>query len=325
MVGIARKVGVGALAVGVATVAFLLVRHGPIDDVSPVAAARASWAQVEASSLSPERKLARYREIVETLQDNKDSQVQEEVAAVRMRMGYLTASTTSFEAARQVFLETETEYAGTGAIEPSFGTLPDQAAYQAAVCLVADGKIDEASEEFRRFIQERPLSPLVHASHRRLMRLAPEGAVDHNRLLQAAVTQQEENMRFEASVCGPKVIEELLRRSNQPTKSYTEIAELCGTTEEGTTLEGMRQGLKALGHESWGYRVNRKDFARLPLPAIYLGQDHYVLLLYIAPLKAIVYDPIYRSQRAVDLPPLDDLDFTATVLTLKIPRFMENR
>ena len=52
-----------------------------------------------------------------------------------------------------------------------FGGVPDQAAYQAAVCLVGDGKPKEAEAEFVRFLRERPLSPLCHAAYGRLKRL----------------------------------------------------------------------------------------------------------------------------------------------------------
>lgn len=250
----------------------------------------------------------------------KDPKVQERVGQARLHLAYDAAKQGDFKAARAVFKETVNQYKGTGAMRADFGGVPDQAAYQAAVCLVADGKPKEAEGEFVRFIKERPLSPLVHAAHRRLTRLNEgESRREWDELLQHAVSAQEKHIRFETSVCGPKAIAHWLPLLGKPTRDYKELAKLCGTTDAGTTLEGMRKGLRACGVETFGLEVNRADFNVLPTPFLLLEGDHYVLVTKVEPFRATVYDPRYNAEGRRDLPKLDSPEFSATVLTTTVP------
>lgn len=200
-------------------------------------------------------------------------------------------------------------------MDPEWGSLTDQASYQATVCLVADGKTAQAAEEFRRFMKERPYSPLVSASFKRLVRLNGGKPTDSDlELMEAAQAKQDKKIQFETSVCGPKTIAYLLQKGligNWSTKKadYEELAKKCGTANGGTTIEGMRDGLRALGIESYGYRVNRQDLARIQVPAILLIQDHYVALLAITKDGARVYDPRIDSEQTLKLPKFDDPDF----------------
>jgi hypothetical protein len=250
----------------------------------------------------------------------KDPKMQERVGQARLHLAYNEAKTGDFKAARAVFKETVRQYKGTGAMRADFGGVPDQAAYQAAVCLVADGKAKEAEAEFVRFIKERPLSPLVHAAHGRLVRLnGGESKREWDETLQSAVTAQERHIRFETSVCGPKAIERWLPLLGKPKRGYKELAKLCGTTDAGTSLEGMRKGLRACGVETYGVEVNRADFNVLPVPFLLLEGDHYVLVTKVEPFRATVYDPRYNAEQRRNLPKLDAPDFSATVLTTTVP------
>jgi len=244
--------------------------------------------------------------------------VQDEVGEARIRLGYLAAKRKDFSAARGQFQEAALQYRGTGKMAADFGGIPDQAAYQAAVTLVAQGRNAEAEKAFTSFIKERPLSPLVNAAERRLVRMnGGKSKPEWEALLQEALTKQEKHAAFETSVCGPKAIARLLKLLGKPERDYKEIARLCGTSDkDGTTMEGMRKGLKALGIESYGYRVNREDFARLPLPALVLWGQHYLVLESITQGSASAFDPSLNSVSTSKLPPLDDPNFTAIVLTL---------
>jgi len=213
-----------------------------------------------------------------------------------------------------------------------FGGINDQAAYQAAVCLVAEHKEKEAKSAFHRFLTEFRMSPLVFAAEKRLVRLN-NGTPDPNdeALLLHDIAEQETKVKFETAVCGPKTLEYLLRlgavkarglsqeRANkavftmssptikavqpQPTgapcesplrdtpvrngpgpnaktqasanladtPNYRQLAILCHTTEKGTSLAGIRSGLRKLGIQSYGLELNRQDFQKAAPPRDHAG------------------------------------------------------
>jgi hypothetical protein len=251
---------------------------------------------------------------------SRDPEIQDHVGAARLRLAYSVANTEGFAKARQAFVEAAKVHRGTGAQSAAFGGVADNAAYQAAVCLVAEGKEDAAKDEFVRFMRERPLSPLVHAAHRRLLRLnGGETKPEWDRLLQGAASKQQERIRFETSVCGPRCLERMLANRLPEKPDYKRLAELCGTTDTGTTVEGMRKGLKTLGVESWAYRLNRQDLERAELPAVVLEGDHYVLLERIEDGSAVLWDPRFRGPRTLRLPPRDDPDFFLNMILLSRP------
>jgi hypothetical protein len=248
----------------------------------------------------------------------KDKKVQDQVTRARMTLAYQAAKTNDFATARASFQEAAIRHEGSQVQSADFGSVSDQAAYQAIVCLVGEGKKDEAAKDFRKFIEDRPLSPLVHACHQRLVRLGVRTEAD-DRLLQAAITKQETNIRFELSVCGPKAIEKILPILGQPTKSYKELAKLCGTTDQGTTIDGMRKCLRTLGLESYPLSVNKTDFLRLKPPFIYLHQDHYVAVIAVSGTKATAFDSLRSGEIPIDLSKADETSFQASVIAFSLP------
>ena len=266
----------------------------------------------------------------------KDPETRDRVGAAQMRLAYATVRTEGYAKARTSFLEVAKTHRGTGAQSAAFGGVSDGAAYQAVCCLVGEGKSAEARKGFEGFLKERPLSPLVHAAYRRLARLnGGESRPEWDKLLQSAVSAQEKRIRFETSVCGPKCLERVISlplgrgrggvialsetRGRGERPDYKALAKLCGTTDDGTTVEGMRRGLKALGRESWAVRLNRDDLAKAPLPAIVLEGDHYVVLERVEGDEATVWDPRFAAARPWKLPPGGDPDFSATVILLQKP------
>ncbi len=278
---------------------------------SPVAGPKPKGTSLPVPSTSKPKELEAF---VAMHAADKRPEVQDRVGAARIRLGYSLARTEGYAKARTAFLATAETHKGTGTQSAAFGGVADQAAYQAAACLVGEGKNAEATKEFERFLKERPLSPLATASYRRLQRLnGGESKPEWDLLLQADISRQEAHIRFETSVCGPKCLEHLTG------KDYKEIAKLCGTTDNGTTVEGMRKGLKALGKESWAVKLNRADLAKAALPAVLLEDDHYVIVEKIEGDTAALWDPRYRSSRPWKLPKIDDPDFSATVILLSKP------
>lgn len=238
-----------------------------------------------------------------------------------MKLAYAVANTKNdYRAARQEFIQTAALHKGTEAMHPEFGTLTDQAKYQAMVCLEASGDKEGAKKEYRKFMEENPTSPLIHACFRRLERLSGGTALaEDEQRLQNGVSEQERRIRFETSVCGPKCLERLLNDTKEA-KDYKALAKLCKTTDDGTTMEGLKDGAEACGLKPVGLELNAKDFALLTKPAIWLQVDHYVAVLKVEDGKMLTYDPRFKLEEWKPLPKADDVSFRATVLALEVPQ-----
>ncbi len=267
-------------------------------------------------SSKPSEAKRQYEAFIDRYEKTTDKKVQDQVAAARLRVGYLAVKTDGYAVARTAFKEAEEKYKGEGSMGSDFGGLKDQAAYQAAVCLMGEKKDKEAIAAFQGFIKDYQLSPLVHAAHRRLEMLEPDKQAEHDALLQSAVAAQEKHIRFETSVCGPKVISYLLDKLGKPKRDYKELAKICGTTNDGTTIEGMRKGLKEAGLQGFGYQLNREDYLKLKSPTILLRGEHYVALVEMTDSYALVYDPIKGGEDKIPHPKSDQTDFAIAVLTL---------
>ena len=256
---------------------------------------------------------------VEEFSDSKDVRMQTQVTRARMKLAHHTANQNNYIEARKEFLAAAEEHKGTPAMHPEFGTLTDQARYQSIVCLEASGQKTEAAAEYRKFRQERQLSPLVHLCFRRLERIEGKALTADEVLLQSAVSAQEKRIRFETSVCGPKCLEKLLPLFGKPATTYQDLAKLCGTTDSGTTMEGLKEGAEKLNLNPIGLELNAKDFRELAKPAIWMLQDHYVAILQIYGDKALVYDPRWQTEEWKPIPAATDEKFRAIVLAFEVP------
>jgi hypothetical protein len=275
---------------------------------------------------------------------DQNPKVRDIVTGSRLRLAYAQAdeswkapkdhvkTVAAYETARQTFLVAVQSPKGTGEMNPDFGTLTDQAAYQAAVCLVGEGKSEQAKGEFIGFMKARPESPLCKACRDRLVRLnGGKPAPEYDGLLQQDIAVQEKRIRFEYSVCGPKAIEAVLPLLWSPTQGkraaavdYKAIAKLCGTTDKGTTIEGMRKGLKSLGVMSYAFQLNAADFDRLQAPIILLRQTHYLLVTKLGGKTGTVYDPTTKRTETLYLPKPGDENFVADVITFTVPTLASN-
>lgn len=267
-----------------------------------------------------------YGEIVAKNKRNPSPASQDKVGQAEMRLAYLDAGDRDFASSRARFLQAA-RIKGTGAKSPDFGGINDQAAYQAAACLVAEKRQPEAVKAFRAFLTDYPMSPLVFAVRKRLIAMngGKANAAD-DALVQKDLAAQEKRARFESAVCGPKTLAYLVtNRLIQPdpkfaatAQDYEALSNLCGTTDRGTSIDGLRKGLRQIGIPSYGLELNRKDFDKLPLPAILLEGDHYFAVLERHAAKIVVFDTLMNSKRDVSLPPSDDADFRAVVVAFRL-------
>ena len=311
MMRIPIKVGIACLAIGaVACLGWVLMPH------------RTKALQVNASK--PDVRLDEIQKSPQSFiaknENSKDVKVQTLVTRARMTEAYKAANRKDYTTARAEFVEAAYKHKGTDAMDPAFGTQSDQAAYQAIVCLDASGKKDEAQHEYRQFIKDRPLSPLIHACARRLERLNHNVLSQNDQaLLESGIAAQEKKIQFETSVCGPKCLEAILPLLGQPAKDYKELAKICSTTDKGTSLEGMKKGCETLGLKPIGLDLNAKDLAAMNKPFLWLQSDHYLAVLEIKGGKAHIFDPRFKTDDWRKLPDIDDAKFRATVLAFELP------
>jgi len=345
---------------------------------TPAETAAAERIKVDSGFNGPTAKAA-YESFIDKYKSSPNKQIQDQVGAARIRLAYVTArqsptpthalrsgnnpspqsqSTVTdrdrIEAARQIFLQAANGYKGTGTMASDFGGVKDQALYQAAACLNAEGKKAEYRAALVDFIKKEPLSPLVDAAHKRLVKLDGKDSLDIDAMLQADHDQQEKKIRFETSVCGPKCIVKLLeilakargkdgskdatssatthslRSANNPSSQrqttlvdgadYRAIAKLCGTTDKGTTMKGLRKGLKAFGLDYYGYQVRRVDLPTVQTPAILYSQDHYLVVEQVKGLVLTVYDPMWDRERQLDFSKVPEDQAIAIMLLASPPK-----
>lgn len=306
------KVGIAVLAVGVvAASGWHVASHRHRTPVAMKAPPKDLKALTEVEK-SPKTFIAKN-------ENSKDIKVQTLVTRARMTDAYNLAKKKDYTAARTEFVEASYMHKGTDAMSPDYGTLPDQAAYQAIVCLDAEGKRDEARKEYRKFMEERKLSPLIHACFRRLERLNGKPLEEDQALLESGIAAQEDRIKFETSVCGPKCLEKVLPILGAQAVSYKELAKLCGTTEKGTTMEGLKKGAEKLGLKPVGLELNNQDFLNMKKPFIWIQADHYLAVLEIKNNRVHIYDPRFNIDDWRDLPKEDDPSFRAQVLAFEVP------
>ena len=239
---------------------------------------------------------------------------QDLVARSRMELAYGAAKDKDFRKARTLMLETAREYKGVPTPDYTWGSLQDQARVQAAICLLAEGKVDEGKRELLGFIKENPHSPLIHHAYKRVLR-ANRQKPDPNeqKVFEDALALQEKEIRKRQADCGPKLLHYLLDES----VSLDDLRSECATDETGTTLANLSNVLNKYGYVTEGLEVNGQDFDRLNAPFVWLTGGHYVLVTKKAQGIIAYYDPMADRVLSIGQPDIQSIDFRAIVLTLQ--------
>jgi len=280
--------------------------------------ARVDRSRADAVYGKPSAKVA-YKEFVDKWKTSPDKKVQDEVGAARIRLAYMQAKEKNYKAARATFKEAVREYKGTGTMASDFGGVRDQAAYQAAVCLNAEGKTAEYRAALVEFIKTQPMSPLVHAVYKRLVKLDGKATPEVDQLLQTAVDAQQKQIRFEMSVCGPKALAYLFKLTGKGDFDYKTLAKECGTTDTGTTIEGLRKCMRLHGLEYYGFQVAKGDLPSVAVPAIYYSGDHYYVVTKIDAEAMTAYDPTFERVQRIPIAANKDPQFNAVLLLKSAP------
>lgn len=270
---------------------------------------------LEAVASNPKGALPQLRKEIESAKVESNVKKSDVVAAKAMRSAHAMAKAKDFGTARQAFLLVDKGYSGSGALNPDYGSVPDQARYQAIVCLVAEGKKSEAQKEFREFLKSRPTSHMAVQAFRRLVRL--NGGVEDPKdieLYEKALHQQEVATKSAIAACGPKVVQRYLSEFRGKYTPFADIQAACRQTEEGTTMLDMVRALTQYKVGGEGMQLNAPDFRRQPIPFIWLMDDHFVLVEKRNHTTLHAWDPMLNGPRDVKLPTETDSTFQASVI-----------
>ncbi len=257
-----------------------------------------------------------YAAFEEQNQNSPDAQTQDAVSSARIKRAYAYAKNDDFQAAKAILKKAEENHKGTDKFDPESGSIPDQASYQAAIC---DLNIEQSQgiKALKAHIEKYPDSPTVYSALKRLQRVMP--AADFAKIqdrVDRRVAERADKARLAESMCGPLAVAELLRLVGKEVPSETKLVEWCGTTAVGTHLAGMKRALQHCEVPTYPYQLNHTDFKSMPLPALWLRGEHYLVIRARNDQGLDLYDPLDRSTRQEPMPEADS-QFLATVLTVQ--------
>ena len=315
-----KRISALSLLAFVAVVAIVVINKPKSDYRSPEQRALATaLATKSADANEAEKKLEK---LVADTNSSSDPEIRDIGGRAKIELAYMAANEGDHEKAKALFEDVDQNLEGSGKIDPSFGTLNDQAAYQAIALLMKEGKSEEAEEALLEFIKERPLSPLVHGAVSRLNKLKPENREAHNKLLDEAIAKQDEFAKERVAMCGPMVVSRAIELLGKTKVSEEVIANIAGTSiEEGTTMSGLQDSLSRYGFDSKGMMLNFDDFMKADLPFIWLVGDHYRLVENRSDLTLQVYDPMINGKDELKLSDKNSDQFKTTVLLITKKNF----
>ncbi len=326
----------GALAIG-AFLGIWLASKPANKHLTPAESARLEKSRIDANYNAPNAK-EEYTDFIAKHRESPDRSIQDQVGSARLRLAFLTAKGSTnrsapdyakeraraLSEARTLFLETAAQDKGSGSMSSDFGGIKDQALYQAAVCLSAQGLKSEARTAFLDFIKAQPLSPLVNACYKRIVRLDGKSNTELEALLQHALDLQQQRIRYNMSMCGPKAVAYLLKAEGRECPDLDTLAQECGRTDEGTNLDGLRKCLRLHGEDMYGFQIARADLSRLACPAILFTGDHFLVVTSINDFQVITFDPMLERENKLAIKDLHAPGENYMFLLKSAPRTLVN-
>lgn len=224
------------------------------------------------------------------------------VASAQHIMAFSAARQGDLNTARERFAEAREEAEALPKASPSpptpgeapQPTLAEDSAYQHAACTMGLGDNAGAERELVQFMRDFPESPLVHGAMRRIAKMHGgdipkdvEAVWKSARVIQRKTQEKRERL---AAMCGPEVVEELLRQ-NGKTVSVESLAKEMNTDGTGSTFAAMQKAMRNHGFDNaQGVRLTPKGLKQQELPVIALIQPgHFVLVEKIDSNGAITF------------------------------------
>jgi ABC-type bacteriocin/lantibiotic exporter with double-glycine peptidase domain len=107
----------------------------------------------------------------------------------------------------------------------------------------------------------------------------------------------------EGADCGPSALLLVCQRLDVKT-SLERLRQTAGTTERGTSLEGLAKAAKAVGLKAEGVQVNREGWNEVQMPALaWVNRNHYVAVLELMgegeEAIAVIHDPNEQKEKTI--------------------------
>ena len=117
--------------------------------------------------------------------------------------------------------------------------------------------------------------------------------------------------------CGPRALAIACAMLGVKTDA-ARLTKLAGTTDRGTSLEGLANAARAVGLKAQGVQVNRLAYSDIKTPAvIWLNGGHFAVLLSVTDKIARIHDPNNPRKEAVSA---DELFKRSGGILLKLSR-----
>jgi len=240
--------------------------------------------------------------LVAAQQNSPDALLRKQAAQAEMVSAYSAARRKNFVVADGRFLQVRDMAEGLpdhGAIAAPLGqvepTLEEEAVFQHAVCIGAQGNQQASEESYKDFLHHYPDSILIHAA---VKRMAHNHGGDIPKDAEALWTQdmkiQKEHDRLkkrEQSLCAPECLAELLRRQGKTVDVHA-LANEMHTSDQGTSLQDFATIAQKHGWKAQGLQLTPKGLAAQKLPAIALvTPGHFVLVEKVEAQSIILWNP----------------------------------
>lgn len=99
-------------------------------------------------------------------------------------------------------------------------------------------------------------------------------------------------LQEDAVSCGPAALSYILDTKGIPVTQES-MRLLAGTGPSGTSMLGLAQAAESNGLHAYGLRGGYDLLLDIPLPAIAVFKDHYVVLTRVSPEEVEVGDPLF--------------------------------
>ncbi len=186
-------------------------------------------------------------------------------------------------------------------------------AYREAECLYAAHDYAGAEKIVDRLLAVAQISPTNHEFLLRQKAILHGGGKS-----QLPVDSQHSTISHQpVGDCGPRALAIACRQLGVKA-DVARLTHFAGTTDRGTSLEGLANAAGAVGLKAQGVQVNRLAFSDIKTPAvIWLNGGHFAVLLSVTDKIARIHDPNNPREEAVST---DELFKRSGGILLKLSR-----
>lgn len=229
-----------------------------------------------------------------TISKIEKNRMNEDLVSIRRSEALQATRQNNYEDAYTTLADTIDGYTGKNPYNYfTYSTTLEDLNYQKALALLANGEEKQAVEEFKNFIEMNPRSYLSTRAQQKLVEIAPDEAEKIQPADYEASTFQSGMLEpGKACICGPVSLRVALKEEGIQADLKTLMSN-GNTTMDGTTVEGMLMASQLAGKQAYAYKFDfNTDLNDLPLPAVFLMNDHYITVTERTKKDYMVYDSL---------------------------------